>query len=148
MLDANIIIIVVSSWWIVSLLYTDHFLHLATFFGFKSIFPDMSMEIPAFFWLLFASCIIFHAFASSLCLSLEPRSRGNMYLFFSPSSHSVSFDWWVQSIYIYDKDSTTIKFFFFLVMSSLFLLAFLLPFWFADFLKYFPQVPLMFCVSA
>ena len=33
--------------------------------------------------------------------SLEPRSRGNMYLFFNPSSHSVSFDWWVQSIYIY-----------------------------------------------
>lgn len=95
------------------------FLHLATFFGLKSIFPDMSMETPAFFWLLFASCIIFHAFTSSLCLSLELRSRGNMYLFFSPSSHSVF--WLVSTIHLYlcwllvDTDSTTIKsiFFFF-----------------------------------
>lgn len=46
------------------------FLSLATFYGSKSIFSNISMIIFAYFWLLFSWSIIFHPFVL-VCLSLE-----------------------------------------------------------------------------
>ena len=68
------------------------------------VYYDMSMIIAALFWLLFAWSSIFHTFSFSLYLFLELRRVSwrqlSLVLSFNPSSHSVSFDWWIKSIYI------------------------------------------------
>lgn len=73
LLDERMCIIVISSWWIVPLIIIQFFSwSLVTISFFKSILPDISINTPALFWILFA-CVFyfyfFHHFTSTyLCL--------------------------------------------------------------------------------
>ena len=63
----------------------------------------MSRATLAFFCLPFSWSIIFHLLTLNLCLSSELNLLNSAYrwvLFLNTSSHSVSFDWWYQSIYL------------------------------------------------
>lgn len=92
------VLITISSCWIIPfiIIYYSSF-YLVMFFGLEYIFSGRSTATPAFFWLPFASSIIFHPCTLNLCLSLEIRwifwrqSIFGPYYFFNPISHCVSF---------------------------------------------------------
>ena len=115
----------------------------------------MSRATLAFFCLPFSWSIIFHLLTLNLCLSSELNLLNSAYrwvLFLNTSSHSVSFDWWYQSIYL--GLSQTDKyialfffcvcvwffFFFFWLYCIFFLFSVFLSFWFGDFLTIFSPV--------
>lgn len=96
---------VVRSWW-TDLLSLYHDLVSCCHFTLKSMSYDRNTAIPVLLWFPLAWNIFFHRFTWTSCISLKIKwvsyrqhILGSSFLK-NPFSHSMTFDWRIQSIYI------------------------------------------------